>query len=274
MKSELDPSMLPFLENDGKRFLAVHRRHMGFKSHLRQPDADYLKQPHWQEKVNGSGVALSRYLTLRNNRLIEIGEKTMAAWHDCSRNGHQIYDQDEPLWGEMIDYKNLLNRCIEDWGLYVNYRNEVFIDYLEHYARYNFDYTNQGFLLEEVIQMIIEQRLQFDWARFEPMNYQDTALDILTFSALSPANRARQRLLQHRQTKQTNFRSFNRKLRQADCLQFNQVMAYYEGQKLNAPVEVDSDYLRDLLRFESLFLVEGDPLADWDPALLAGVEVD
>ena len=85
---------------------------MGFESHLRLPATDYLEQSHWQEKANGSGVALSRYLALRNDRLVEVAEETLAAWHDFSRNGHQIYDQDAPLWVGMLDYQNLLNRCI------------------------------------------------------------------------------------------------------------------------------------------------------------------
>ena len=66
----------------------------------------------------------------------------------------------------------------------------------------------------------------------------------------------------------SNASSRRRRLQRLDRIKFDQLREYYRSGSAGE-TEVGSDYLRDIIRFESLFLVEGDPVPDWQTARLS-----
>ena len=215
-----------------------------------------------ESRTNPAGVTLERYLRIRFAQLRYSTEKLHKAL-----SAHRIKGDAETYHQKLTSHNSLhqrlLNSCIEDWAIYVEPCNESFVQYVHDYALYNPDWT--GRRTEESLSHIFNRRLEFDWLIFEPGDYHGLAADIYACHLSGASERAeRRRLANHRWN--WSWRG-DGKARRLDAINYEQMLLYLDSRR-EQDTEVNSEYLRDILRFSGLFIVAGDPVPEWDASEL------
>ena len=239
--------------------ITLQRRFAEFNKYLYSPDR--LASKSWQEKSNPAGITLSHYLKMKHRQLQQLHDDITGNLHHFA---HYEECDIEQVVEQVSSYDYLLERSIEDWGIYVQPENNVFIYYVQHYAACIQSELRTESKIEEVVHAIFDQRLQFPWAHFQPSDYEQMQQGLINLCSATNNELARHRLLQCRQGSKDNFSRYNKKMRKIDSIKFEQTKIYQEYPQ-ESLTEVDSDYMRDLFRLESLFFVEGDPLPVWYP---------
>lgn len=247
---------------------ALRRRRKEFISHLHIPWEATKQANAFLEKVNHSDVTLSRYLEIRMQGLNNIEHKALLAQVGYqqqlrySQDAHRHSGALENLVWHADLYQNYLNRCLEDWSIYTNPYNAVFLDYLQHYAFYN---ANEAPVQTDVaIKEIFQCRMRLQWACFSPMNYVQLMNQLRVFcdsdaeqqlaESLAYKNPLRHRHLLH-----------NRRLSTKDMHKFKCIKRYFQSRRKGSIAKIDQAYLHDIVRFSRLFIEGGhDPIPHWD----------
>ena len=247
--------------------IARQRHFRTFNLDCRQPSR-LLKDRCWQEKSNPSGVTLSHYLRIKSSQLrrlhhaIELEADGLARYPN-----HDLGQLTE--WVHLYDC--IFDRYVEDWGIYVQPEGDFFVAHIQDRAERAFENMDRNEAFETIISDIFARR-DFPWARFEPMDYAGIQANLVKLCSLSPQHRAKLRLKQHRKTfRRPRLSAHGYDLRRADFRRLEEIRLL-RNPNHQLPVAVDSDYLHDLLRFESLFFVPDDPLDDdcWHACRLDG----
>ena len=282
---ESGPAGDPVYEAAKRQLIESQRRQAEFVFYLQASGLRLLRSSRWQEKVNRSGVTLSRHLLRRAELLRQLGDylnpatlesverELRGAWDQWPDATSQLAEQQHQWQQRFIDrvasQHQLLNSCVEDWGIYVAPNNNLFANYLDNYWSHQSSVGPDSLVsLTSPVDSIIGRRLEFDWARFEPTDYDQLTDRLQQFYNKSDSGRARAQLGDCQRRWSRHYRLTNHQLRRVDRIKFDQLRAYYRNDPTQ-DTEVDSDYFRDILRLESLFLVDGDPMPDWQPIRLS-----
>ena len=249
-----------------KDIIARQRHFRTFNLECHQP-ARLSKDRHWRERSNPSGITLSHYLRIKNSQLRRL-------YHviELEADGLARYPECDP--GQLTEWVRLYDRIfdcyVEDWGIYVQPEGDFFIAHIQNRADRAFENMDRNEALEATISDIFDRR-DFPWVRFEPMDYAETQSALVELCSLSLQNRAELRLKRRKTLPWPRLNTHDHNLRKADFRRLEEIrlLRDYSHQ---LPIAIDSDYLRDILRFESLFFISDDPLDDnyWHSCRLDG----
>ena len=242
--------------------ITLQRRFSEFNQYLYSPAK--LASKSWQEKSNPSGITLSHYLKMKNQQLQQLH-------HDISNTVQRFAQYEECDIEKLVEqvsiYDSFLGYCIEDWGIYLQPDNSIFICYIQNYAECVQSELRRKSDVEATIHAIFDRHLQFPWANFQPLDYEQIQQTLIDLCSLTNSELAQYRLLHNRQNGKKHFSRHNKKMRNIDNTKLEQIRIYQDYPQ-ESLTEIDSDYMRDLFRLKALFFVEGDPVPIWYPESL------